>query len=457
MHNLRSISVENLFGRYKYTLPANSQLLDDVNILYGENGAGKTTVLNLVFHLLSGEKNAGHITKISEIPFFRLEVVLQNGTKISATKDAQLLIGPVELRISHKGSHTVVWRFNPGLARTIRAEDLPPDIDLDRLPVDIREQVANVLQQRRYYAELAKLDLTIFMLTSDRILLGDAVRDAVRNEPRGDGPRARARVADIVLEQRTAAVADALTSASNWIRAKFLDKAFGSNESSTNVYLEVAKKIAKTTYRTKTGLSSTQEAKTVTALEQSIKELQARAAEFQSFGVAVSGVSADLLPVVHGVKGNRLQLINTILEPHLAGIKARYDALEPLHRVLSNFLSTLKKFLKDKRLTYSVREGLEIFSAEHSQKKGQKIEPAQLSSGEQQLILLFCHVLTTRDKQSIFIIDEPEISLNILWQRMLVDAMLDVAKGSDLQLVLASHSMEILAKHRDRVVSMREA
>jgi energy-coupling factor transporter ATP-binding protein EcfA2 len=456
MHNLRLITVENLFGRYKYTLPAKSQLLDDVNILYGENGAGKTTVLNLVFHLLSKVQQAGHITKISEIPFLRLEVILQNGTKISATKDAQLLVGPVELKISHKGSHSVSWRFTPGMTRSIRAEDLPLDIDLERLPKDMREQVGNLVQQRRYYAELEKLDLTIFMLTSDRILLGDSVREATRSEPRGEGPRARARVADIVLEQRTAAVADALQSASNWIRTKFLDKAFGSNESSANVYLEVAKKIAKTTYRTKTGLSAAQEAKTITALQQSIRELQARAAEFQSFGVAVSGVSEDLLTVVHGVKGNRLQLINTILEPHLAGIKARYDALAPLHRVLSNFLSTLRKFLKDKSLSYSVRDGLQIFSEEKS-KKSQKIEPAQLSSGEQQLILLFCHVLTTRDRQSIFIIDEPEISLNILWQRMLVDAMLDVAKGSDLQLILASHSMEILAKHRGRVVSMLEA
>ena len=69
---------------------------------------------------------------------------------------------------------------------------------------------------------------------------------------------------------------------------------------------------------------------------------------------------------------------------------------------------------------------------------------------------MFCHVLTTRDNPSIFIIDEPELSLNIVWQRMLVASILEVARGAKLQLILASHSMEILAKHRDRVVSMQE-
>lgn len=456
MHNLRSISVSRLFGRYNYKLPASTELLDDVNILYGDNGAGKTTVLNLVFHLLSAADNAGHRTRISEVPFLQLEVALHDGTTLSAKKDPQLLVGPVEFRIVPPNARPIVWRFAPGSSASIKLGDLPTSIDLERLPNEMRHQVSQALEQRRYFEELRKLGVTVFMLTSDRILLGDAVRETLRSDPRPDNPRARARLADIVLEHRVAAVSDALNAASSWVRSKFLEKSYGPNESSANLYLDVARKIAKSTYRTKTGLNPTQEAKTIAALTHSISDLDRRAAEFQRFGLSVSSASTELLAIVQAAKGNRLQLISTILEPHLASVKARYDSLQPLYALVNTFVSILNKFLKDKQIQYSVRSGLRIV-ADVPPSQPQEITPAQLSSGEQQLLLLFCHVLTTRDSPNIFIIDEPELSLNIVWQRMLVASILEVAKGSQLQLVLASHSMEIIAKHRDRVVSMQES
>jgi energy-coupling factor transporter ATP-binding protein EcfA2 len=457
LQNIRSISVTRLFGRYNYTLPDSSQLLDDVNILYGENGAGKTTLLSLVFHLLSPAENAGHRNRIAEIPFSQLEVALKDGTKILAKKDPQLLVGPVEFRITGSHQKAVTWRFTPGPTGigSIKVEDLPDSIDLERLPNEMRHQVSRALEQRRFFEELRKLEITVFMLTSDRILLGDSVRDTPRPEPRGDGSRVRARLADIVLEHRIAAVTEALNTASAWVRSKFLERTYGPNESSTNLYLDVAKKIAKSTYRTKTGLSAPQQAKTIAALEQSIADIQRRTAEFQKFGLGLLAVSPELLPTVQSAQGNRLQLISTILEPHLASVRARYDGLQPLYNLVNTFANTVNKFFRDKRIDYSVRNGFRIV-VETADAKAQEITPAQLSSGEQQLLLLFCHVLTTRDNPSIFIIDEPELSLNIVWQRMLVASMLEIAKGSKLQLLLASHSMEILAKHRDRVVSMQE-
>lgn len=457
MQNIRSISVTKLFGRYNYILPASNQLLDDVNILYGENGAGKTTLLSLVFHLLSPSENAGHRNRIAETPFSKLEVTLKDGITISAMKDPQLLVGPVEFCIAGTQQTPVIWQFTPGLSvlELIKSENLPNEIDFDRLPNEMRQQVSRVMEQKKFFAELRMLKITVFMLTSDRILLGDAVPDTPRPDPRGDGSRARARLSDIVLEHRIAAVTDALNTASAWVRSKFLERTYGPNELSTNLYLDVAKKIAKSTYRTKTGLSEIQLTKTITALEQSIADIQRRTAEFQKFGLGLLAVSPELLPTVQGAQGNRLQLLSTILEPHLASVKASYDGLQPLYNLINTFVNAINKFFRDKRIEYSVRSGFRIV-IETEQSLTHEITAGQLSSGEQQLLLLFFHVLTTRDNPSIFIIDEPELSLNIVWQRMLVASMLEVAKGSKLQLVLASHSMEILAKHRDRVVSMQE-
>jgi ABC-type glutathione transport system ATPase component len=108
-------------------------------------------------------------------------------------------------------------------------------------------------------------------------------------------------------------------------------------------------------------------------------------------------------------------------------------------------------FLRDKTITFRPNSGFVI-----SNRLSVKLAPSQLSSGEQQLLLLLCYVLMGRDEASIFMIDEPEISLNVKWQRQLVRSLLDLAKGTETQFLFASHSMELLAQHRSRVVQLTE-
>jgi ABC-type glutathione transport system ATPase component len=52
-------------------------------------------------------------------------------------------------------------------------------------------------------------------------------------------------------------------------------------------------------------------------------------------------------------------------------------------------------------------------------------------------------------------IDEPEISLNIKWQRQLVQSLLEITNDASIQFILASHSIELLAQHRDCVVNLK--
>ena len=151
--------------------------------------------------------------------------------------------------------------------------------------------------------------------------------------------------------------------------------------------------------------------------------------------------------------GNKLHLIENVLSPHLAELKARLDSIDPVYQLASGFVQNVNKFFHDKTLKYSLRHGVQIFSSDDGQEKN-PMTPSQLSSGEQQLILIFCSVLTARDTPNIFIIDEPEISLNIMWQRMLISSLQELSHGSQTQLIFASHSMEILAKHRSRVVTL---
>jgi predicted ATP-dependent endonuclease of OLD family len=83
---------------------------------------------------------------------------------------------------------------------------------------------------------------------------------------------------------------------------------------------------------------------------------------------------------------------------------------------------------------------------------GESLAPDLLSSGERQLLTLLCHLLPARKTAAIFMIDEPELSLNIKWQRKLLDSLLGFTKGASIQLIMATHSVEMITPHRAEIV-----
>jgi predicted ATP-dependent endonuclease of OLD family len=74
-----------------------------------------------------------------------------------------------------------------------------------------------------------------------------------------------------------------------------------------------------------------------------------------------------------------------------------------------------------------------------------------MSSGERQLLVLFSNIVSLRGSPSILLIDEPELSLNPIWQRKLFPALTKFVQGSEIQIICATHSMEILAQNPEYV------
>ncbi len=68
----------------------------------------------------------------------------------------------------------------------------------------------------------------------------------------------------------------------------------------------------------------------------------------------------------------------------------------------------------------------------------------QLPSGEQQCLLLFGELARRRRKGAVIALDEPEISLHPTLQRKSIHQLRQFAREWDAQLLLATHSLEIL-------------
>lgn len=78
------------------------------------------------------------------------------------------------------------------------------------------------------------------------------------------------------------------------------------------------------------------------------------------------------------------------------------------------------------------------------------LDLVQLSSGEKNLIVLFYELIFEtykNNKQSIVLIDEPETSLHIEWQQNLVKNIMNICKTNNIQVILATHSPDIVDEY----------
>lgn len=111
------------------------------------------------------------------------------------------------------------------------------------------------------------------------------------------------------------------------------------------------------------------------------------------------------------------------------------SALEP-QRQLERLIGTL--YTGNKKLEFT-SEGLSVVV--HHRNRATKMPLGSLSSGERQLLQILLETMAAED--NCVIVDEPELSMHVDWQRELIYSMVLVNPAA--QIILASHSPEIVA------------
>lgn len=112
---------------------------------------------------------------------------------------------------------------------------------------------------------------------------------------------------------------------------------------------------------------------------------------------------------------------------------------------LNLFIETLSKFILNKN--FELKDGSLNITNEN-----ESIKFNRLSSGEKQLLILFIETLLQRNANNIFLTDEPELSLHIEWQRKIIPAIQKL--NPNAQIIAATHSPEVAAKYRKNIISM---
>ncbi|MFA7403931.1 MAG: AAA family ATPase [Pelobacteraceae bacterium] len=121
------------------------------------------------------------------------------------------------------------------------------------------------------------------------------------------------------------------------------------------------------------------------------------------------------------------------------------------------FLSIINKRFKHKKLHVDREKGFVLKSTVLKNEKGeyQGIPVNKLSSGEQNELVLFYELIFKAGKNSLILIDEPEISLHISWQNTFIDDLREINRLNSLDILIATHSPDIISNNWDLKVELK--
>lgn len=109
--------------------------------------------------------------------------------------------------------------------------------------------------------------------------------------------------------------------------------------------------------------------------------------------------------------------------------------LQNRERSISEFCDLCSTYIVDKTFTYSTRE---ISFNITSKRDKAEVQLSDLSSGEKQIVSLFSHLYLSGRQKYFVLIDEPELSLSVPWQRRF---LVDIHKASFCSgMVAVTHS-----------------
>lgn len=127
--------------------------------------------------------------------------------------------------------------------------------------------------------------------------------------------------------------------------------------------------------------------------------------------------------------------------------KEACNSIEMIKSPFRELQNSLTDFMKPKEAVIS--DGNLYFI-----KGNDKLEFEDLSAGEKQLITLFVYISLVAQQDSTIMIDEPELSLHVTWQRKIIKNLLNNKRN--VQYIIATHSPFVISEYRNAIKKIGE-
>ncbi len=141
--------------------------------------------------------------------------------------------------------------------------------------------------------------------------------------------------------------------------------------------------------------------------------------------------------------------VASVLHVYVEDTRKKLDVLEKLRSRILLFIELIderfepKSVVVDKSVGFIVRRSSDVV-----------IPLEKLSSGEQHQLVLFFELLFELKENALILIDEPELSLHISWQKQFVSDLKRIIALNGFDVLLATHSPQLVGEWEDLVVEL---
>ena len=431
--NIEWFEIKGLFNRNNVKLDFEKQ----VNIYIGENGFGKTTVLNCIYYVLSKKYD-----KLEKIEFETINIKFKNDEKIYSI------------------SRNDVIQYN--LKKNSRRKIINDPIYNDFL-IEFFESIKN---EKNYIDNIfmeEKIRLGIRKLSSLYGIPVPFARDMVYNylnhgklpfELNNSGNLKNVEKLNKALEEYVNQkvlyfttyrrieddFSNIIRNVDDYSEADLLIK-FGMRDVEKNIenILNTIKNESRENFNKMTGVllkqysSNNDKMIDYTDIEEEIVKI---VLDRLSTQIDVNEKN-NILEIIQSGKIYKhkynylLNLLNKLIDNYKSQLI--YD------EKINKFVETCNKYLHRKKFVYDQSElKLYIKMEKSSEKDGDYLPLSKLSSGEKQIVSMFSILYLEKNEDNIILIDEPELSISMHWQKMLLP---DIIRSGNCKLLLTvTHS-----------------
>lgn len=424
---LKLFEINNLFNQFNVRLPLNEK----VNIFLGENGMGKTTILNCLYYVLSG-----NIEKLNNIIFDAISLTFIDGEKIS---------------INHNDISSYVEDYiydnSPYRRRSIRFESLFSIKELENINKLI-EEGSNEDELKKYYfkvSDIFGMPPTMARRELERYILQRYRKNNTTKADFNNVIEFKKKVEEKIDEEilyfpTYRRIEEDMSNLGidiekDRVKSRLIQFGMTDVEKNIETLLQTIKSVAITGFAKMTGVLLKQ-------------YLNGELSDFENYKIEQNKLIIALARIGDQIEERDKQRIielvdnsdiynreNRYLLNLIKNLIDSYERQNMYDERVKIFCSICNNYLNGKKYIYD-ETNVELGIYKDKAKKPIGIQ--NLSSGEKQIISVFSKLYIENIEKCIILFDEPELSLSIKWQNMFLPDVVNSGKCSTL--IAVTHS-----------------
>lgn len=428
---LKRFQIEELFGTYDVDIPFEN----NINIFVGENGIGKTTILNCINYVLQCDSD-----NLYNIDFKRIIITFGTGKIVEINHND--IITDKMLDLENRRRHWYAYDEEneikiPSTISVIRK--IYRELKNENMVMDITEcslLIVRTLRQR-YNIDVSRFQVekTLNEINEKSNLYWEEIIENEINENIIYLPTYRRIEEDFNkctnIDYRT----------KNEIMKRIPNMQFGMND--------VEMQIKNTCEELKTTTSEAFKEMTSNLLKSYVNIYSKKRTKTKKFEI-----DPDKLVIVFERLADKIgenvkkSIINFLIKENnidelgyaylvsiIECLQDIYEKTKEIDECLDRFTRVCNGYLESKTFMYNPFKIECELLQEHS---GENIEFKNLSSGEKQIVSLFSRIYLTTESKNIILFDEPELSLSIAWQERLIPDIIESQKCNFIMVITHS-------------------